>query len=116
MELLFGAIAGLAGGLVDPAGAAHGLMDSPWSQILPVATAALAYGLAAPLGGSGFIAAFVAGFAFGRLHRDARRRDDPPPRRARWTHQQRDLSRLRGGDCRDRARRPDLANRASTVF
>ena len=69
--LLFGAIAGTAGGVVARFARQHGLMDSEWSQILPVATAALAYGLAAPLGGSGFIAAFVAGFAFGRLHRDA---------------------------------------------
>ena len=68
--LLFGTIAGGAGGLVARFARQHGLMDSEWSQILPVATAALAYGLAAPLGGSGFIAAFVAGFAFGRLHRD----------------------------------------------
>jgi NhaP-type Na+/H+ or K+/H+ antiporter len=45
-------------------------MAPGWRQILPVATAALAYGLATPLGGSGFIAAFVAGFAFGALHRD----------------------------------------------
>jgi len=69
--LLFGVIAGVAGGLVARVARQNGLMDSGWSQILPVATAALAYGLAAPLGGSGFIAAFVAGFAFGKLHRDA---------------------------------------------
>ena len=31
--------------------------------------AALAYGLAAPLGGSGFIAAFVAGLVFGAARR-----------------------------------------------
>src|SRR5204862_4713784 len=48
----------------------RGFMDSDWGQIPPAATAALAYGLAAPLGGSGFIAAFVAGFVFGALHRD----------------------------------------------
>ena len=69
--LLFGAIAGVVGGLVARLARRHGLMEPGWSQILPVATAALAYGLAAPLGGSGFIAAFVAGFAYGRLHRDA---------------------------------------------
>ena len=68
--VLFGVIAGVAGGLVARFARQHGLMDSAWSQILPVATAALAYGLAAPLGGSGFIAAFVAGFVFGMLHRD----------------------------------------------
>ncbi len=44
--------------------------NSGWRQILPVATAGLAYGLATPLGGSGFIAAFVAGFAYGTFHRD----------------------------------------------
>ncbi len=69
--ILMGAIAGVVGGLVARFARRHGLMGSGWRQILPVATAALAYGLAAPLGGSGFIAAFVAGFAFGKLHRDA---------------------------------------------
>ena len=69
--VLFGAIAGVIGGLTSRLVRRHGLMDAPWSQILPIATAGLAYGLAAPLGGSGFIAAFVAGLAFGRLHRDA---------------------------------------------
>ena len=70
--VLFGATAGIAGGLVTRLARRYGLMDSPWSQILPVATAGLAYGLAAPLGGSGFIAAFVAGFVFGMLHRDTK--------------------------------------------
>jgi sodium/hydrogen antiporter len=68
--LLFGVIAGVIGGLVARLAGQHGLIDSGWSQILPVATAGLAYGVAAPLGGSGFIAAFVAGFAFGTIHRD----------------------------------------------
>ena len=44
-------------------------MDVSWMQVVPVGTAALAYGLAAPLGGSGFIAAFVAGFVFGAVLR-----------------------------------------------
>jgi sodium/hydrogen antiporter len=70
--ILFGAIAGLAGGLVAKLGRQHGLMETAWSQILPVATAGLAYALAAPLGGSGFIAAFVGGFVFGTLHRDTK--------------------------------------------
>ena len=68
--LLMGAVAGVVGGIVARLARRHRLMSPAWSQVLPVATAALAYGLAAPLGGSGFIAAFVAGFAFGRLHRD----------------------------------------------
>ncbi len=67
--VLFGALAGVAGALVTKLARRHGSMGSSWAQILPVATAALAYGLAAPLGGSGFIAAFVAGFGFGALQR-----------------------------------------------
>src|SRR5512132_1978074 len=70
--VLFGAIAGVIGALVVKLARRHGLMDSAWGQILPAATAALAYGLAAPLGGSGFIAAFVAGFVFGALQRDTK--------------------------------------------
>ena len=72
--VLFGAIAGVVGASVARLARQHGLMDSAWSQILPAATAALAYGLAAPLGGSGFIAAFVAGFVFGALRRTRRER------------------------------------------
>jgi NhaP-type Na+/H+ or K+/H+ antiporter len=68
--VLFGAIAGAVGALVTRLGLLHDLMDSAWSQVLPLATATLAYGLAVPPGGSGFIAAFVAGFVFGAWHRD----------------------------------------------
>ncbi len=68
--VLFGAIAGVVGASLTRFAGRRGLMDSAWGEILPAATAALAYGLAAPLGGSGFIAAFVAGFVFGALRRD----------------------------------------------
>jgi sodium/hydrogen antiporter len=44
-------------------------VGSTWLQTIPLAGAALAYGIAAPLGGSGFIAAFVAGMVFGALTR-----------------------------------------------
>jgi sodium/hydrogen antiporter len=47
----------------------RGLIERTWLQIVPVAGAALAYGIATPLGGSGFIAAFVAGMTFGALRR-----------------------------------------------
>ncbi len=70
--VLFGATAGLVGAVVTRVARRRGLMDSGWAQILPAATAALAYGLAVPLGGSGFIAAFVAGFAFGAVGRHHR--------------------------------------------
>jgi NhaP-type Na+/H+ or K+/H+ antiporter len=39
-------------------------MEETWRQIDAVATPLLAYTLAAALGGSGFIAAFVAGIMF----------------------------------------------------
>ena len=40
---------------------------SSWLQVIPVAGAGLAYGVAVALGGSGFIAAFIAGAIFGGL-------------------------------------------------
>ena len=46
------------------------LIEGRWRQIIPVAAATLAYGLATTLGGSGFIAAFVAGALFGLLARE----------------------------------------------
>jgi NhaP-type Na+/H+ or K+/H+ antiporter len=63
--VLFGLVAGACGAVLLQWGRAHDLTDSAWAQVVPAGTAALAYGLASPLGGSGFIAAFVAGFTFG---------------------------------------------------
>ena len=64
---------GLAGGLVAGiAGLLFRFADrrkwigGEWRQIVPLAMAILAYALAVTLGGSGFIAAFVGGMAFGR--------------------------------------------------
>ncbi len=67
--LFGGAIAGAAGAGVVVLAGRHGLIASRWLQVVPLAAAALAYGVAAPLGGSGFIAAFVGGFVFGALRR-----------------------------------------------
>jgi NhaP-type Na+/H+ or K+/H+ antiporter len=44
----------------------RGWIGGEWRQIVPLAVALLAYALAVTLGGSGFIAAFVGGMAFGR--------------------------------------------------
>ncbi len=49
---------------------AHEMVEGQWAQIAVVGMAALAYTLATPPGGSGFIAAWVAGFVFGRLSGD----------------------------------------------
>ena len=67
-EIGFGVIGGVVGGLVVAAIIIHAgrreLIASQWRQVIPAAGAALAYGIAAALGGSGFIAAFVAGITF----------------------------------------------------
>ncbi len=74
-ELGYGALAGVGAGLLVAAvvvqAGRRDLIAGPWRQVIPAAGAALAYGLAVALGGSGFIAAFVAGAAF----RIALRRD-----------------------------------------
>ncbi len=68
--LLGGVLAGiLAAAVVNVAGGRN-LIDDAWRQIIPVAAAVLAYGIAADLGGSGFIAAFVAGALFGLIARE----------------------------------------------
>src|SRR5918998_41807 len=67
-EIGYGIVGGVAGGLVIAgiviyAGRRQLIADA-WRQVIPGAGAALAYGAAAGLGGSGFIAAFVAGMTF----------------------------------------------------
>jgi sodium/hydrogen antiporter len=62
-----GVIAGVLGGWVLRTFVARGWMEGTWRQINAVATPLLAYTVAAALGGSGFIAAFVAGIVFGAL-------------------------------------------------
>ncbi len=65
-----GVVAGVAAALVVRVGVLRRLVDSIWLQVVPVAGAALAYGLAVWMGGSGFIAAFVGGAVFGGLRRE----------------------------------------------
>lgn len=64
-----GAIAGTAAALVVVGAGRRGFVASSWAQMVPLAGAALAYGIAQPIGGSGFIAAFVGGAFFGGLLR-----------------------------------------------
>ncbi len=67
-EIGYGIVGGVVGGLVVAAIVIHAgrrnLIDDRWRQVIPGAGAALAYGTAAALGGSGFIAAYVAGMTF----------------------------------------------------
>jgi NhaP-type Na+/H+ or K+/H+ antiporter len=65
--ILGGVAAGVLAALVVTLATRFRLIEPSWLQVVPPAGAALAYGIAAPIGGSGFIAAFVAGFVFGGL-------------------------------------------------
>jgi sodium/hydrogen antiporter len=70
-EIGYGIVGGAAAGLIAAAvvmvGHRRNLISGPWLQVIPIAGAALAYEIAAALGGSGFIAAFLAGAIFGAL-------------------------------------------------
>jgi sodium/hydrogen antiporter len=67
-EIGYGVVGGVAAGVLVATIVVHagrrGLIAPAWRQVLPAAGAALAYGIAIALGGSGFIAAFVAGMTF----------------------------------------------------
>jgi sodium/hydrogen antiporter len=67
-QIGFGVIAGVAAGALGAwvlrSFGGRGWMEGTWRQINAVATPLLAYTVAAALGGSGFIAAFVAGIVF----------------------------------------------------
>jgi NhaP-type Na+/H+ or K+/H+ antiporter len=65
--LAAGLAAGILGGLLVRFADRRGWIGGEWRQIVPLAVALLAYTLAITLGGSGFIAAFVGGMAFGRF-------------------------------------------------
>jgi NhaP-type Na+/H+ or K+/H+ antiporter len=65
--ILGGVAAGSAAAVIVAIAHRRDLITDSWLQVIPVAGAGLAYGIAAALGGSGFIAAFVAGAIFGAL-------------------------------------------------
>jgi NhaP-type Na+/H+ or K+/H+ antiporter len=68
---LFGVLAGLFAGAIVLVAVPRGLVDQPWLQIVPVAAATLAFTSADAVGGSGFVATFVAGLVFGGIRRRA---------------------------------------------
>ena len=67
-EIGYGVVGGVAAGLLIGAVIVYAgrrdLIEGTWRQVIPAAGAALAYGTAVALDGSGFIAAFVAGMVF----------------------------------------------------
>jgi len=72
-QIGYGVCGGVIGGLVTAAavvvGTRRGLIEPAWLQVVPAAGAVLSYGVATALGGSGFIAAFMAGMIFSALRR-----------------------------------------------
>jgi sodium/hydrogen antiporter len=72
-QIGYGVLAGLAAGIVAAGvvvvAGRRGHVEGSWLQVVPLAGAGLAFGIADPIGGSGFIAAFVGGFTFGALRR-----------------------------------------------
>jgi sodium/hydrogen antiporter len=67
--ILAGVIAGVVAAVVVVAAGGRGRIGGSWLQVVPLAGAGLAFGIADPIGGSGFIAAFVGGFVFGAIRR-----------------------------------------------
>jgi NhaP-type Na+/H+ or K+/H+ antiporter len=67
--ILAGLLAGIAAAFIVVVAGGRGLVGGSWLQVVPLAAAGLAFGIADPIGGSGFIAAFVGGFVFGALRR-----------------------------------------------
>ncbi len=63
-EIGFGVVGGVVVAAIVIHAGRRNLIASEWRQVIPGAGAALAYGTAAALGGSGFIAAFAAGITF----------------------------------------------------
>jgi NhaP-type Na+/H+ or K+/H+ antiporter len=62
--VLGGVVAGLLIAVIVKQAGGRDLIAASWRPVIPAAGAALAYGIAGALEGSGFIAAFVAGVAF----------------------------------------------------
>ena len=68
--ILGGLVAGALAGWVLTRFGDKDMIEPAWRQVVMLAGAAFAYGLAYTLGGSGFIAAFVGGMVFGYVAKD----------------------------------------------
>ena len=104
--------AGALGGLAVQLAARRRLIEPHWLQILSLASAVLAAGVASALGGSIFIAAFTGGFLFGALRRDAGGEVSYLVDEGGELFNAVTFPRLRGGHPRPAAGRADLADRA----
>ena len=69
LAVAVGILVGWAGGKAVKFAYSRGWMTREWRQVTVVSLAVLCFVLADPIGGSGFIAAFVGGLVFGRIVR-----------------------------------------------
>jgi sodium/hydrogen antiporter len=67
--VLAGVVAGAGAAAIVVYAGGRRLIAESWMQVVPLAGAGLAFGLAEAIGGSGFIAAFVGGMVFGGIRR-----------------------------------------------
>lgn len=65
LAIIVGIVVGWVGGMVVKRAYSRGWMSREWRQVTVVSLAVLSFALADPVGGSGFIAAFVGGLVFG---------------------------------------------------
>ncbi len=79
IAVVVGVVVGVVGARVIRWGRTSGSASSYWLQVGLLSLAVAAYAFATPLGGSGFIAAWVAGAFFGRSNRAARDVDESLP-------------------------------------
>jgi NhaP-type Na+/H+ or K+/H+ antiporter len=65
VAVVVGSVVGLVVSALTRLSSGHGWLDGEWWRVVPLVAAALAYMATDALGGSGFIAAFVAGLTYG---------------------------------------------------
>ena len=93
-----GLVAGVTGALAVRIGRERGWTAVAWAPLIPLAATGIAYGLATVLHGSGLIAAFTGGLAFGTMASAEEEEDGRDDRDGRRWLQRGDVPGLRGGD------------------
>ena len=101
-EIGFGVVGGLVAGVLGAfavrIGRERGWTATAWAPLVPLAATGMAYGLATVLHGSGLIAAFTAGLAFGAIGIGPGGEGCRDDRDGRRCLQRGDVPRLRRGD------------------
>ena len=112
--VLGGVVAGLLIAVIVTQAGRRNLIAPAWRQVIPAAGAALAYGIASALDGSGFIAAFVGGHGVPPRAAARPRGAQPAHRGGRLAAQRRHVRALRRHPARTRARPSSAGSSPST--